>query len=541
MRLLKSFLIGLVFLGASSVTAWNCVAANDRNITYDRDIATIMREHCVGCHRPGQSGPFSLLSRSDVVRQAATIGAVVEDGYMPPWKPVPTGIKFANDRRLTPEEKDLIEQWVSQLTSPEYQAELVDSPVKPLDCVNECSAWSLGPPDLVVRMREPFAVPAEGPDIYRSFVLPVGLPDDRWIKAMELHSMARGTVHHALFFVDPDGTARTRSKRDGQTGFSGMSFLSPSGSGFDAIAKNMNRGLGGYVPGAIPNRLPGDLARKLPAGSDIVMQTHFHPVGREVNEQAELGLYFAKQPPSQRIVPIQVPALFGIGAGIDIPAGNENYLVADTYKLPIDVEAIEIGGHAHYLCKSMHMTAIQPDGKQLDLLRIDSWDLDWQDQYQFKNRIPLPKGTTLRVQIRYDNSDSNPSNPFTPPRRVQWGRESNDEMGSIVLHVVARTEADREVLEQDIERFTLASIRRRIDSRTKSFSRLTGLKPGVNLLLTLFDRNDDGALQGEEIPVSHRNNLLDFFDLDADQTLSSAELKRARELYAKLMQSDDDS
>ena len=114
-------------------------------------------------------------------------------------------------------------------------------------------------------------------------------------------------------------------------------------------------------------------------------------------------------------------------------------------------------------------------------------------------------------------------------------------MGTIVLHVVAKTEAEREVLEQHIEQFTLASIRRRIESRTQSFRRLTGLKPGVNLLLTLFDRNQDGTLQGTEIPASHRANLLDFFDLDADQNRSPDELKRARELHARLMQADDES
>ncbi|WP_404309398.1 hypothetical protein [Neorhodopirellula lusitana] len=530
-------ILGFTFCAASGWSEEPGIGA----VMFERDVAPIIRDRCAGCHRPGQSGPFSLLTRNDVILHASTIQAVIDDGYMPPWKPVPTGVTYANDRRLVDDEKALINQWIDQVASLDNELDSTDrQSVQAVRSVVQ-SDWSLGTPDMVVRMRHPFTVPADGPDLYRSFVMPLALPEDRWIKAMELRPTARGAVHHALFFVDPDGKARARSNRDGQTGFSGMSFLIPSASGLDAIAKNMNRGLGGYVPGATPNRLPGDLARKLPAGSDIVMQTHFHPIGREVIEQAELGIHFAKQPSSQRIIPIQVPALFGIGAGIDIPPGDDHYVVTQTYELPVDVEAIEVGGHAHYVCESMKMSAHRPDGSQMNLLRIDSWDLDWQDQYQFSDRMALPKGTKLQVQIVYDNSDANPANPYSPPRRIQWGRESNDEMGSMVVHVVATSQEDCEILEQHLEQFTLASLRRRINARTQMFGRLGRFKPGPQLLLTLFDRNKDGALQATEIPSAYRSNLMDFFDLDLDQTLSPAELKRARQLYTKLMETNEDS
>jgi thiol-disulfide isomerase/thioredoxin len=530
-----------LFMSTLGLAKYTFAEPPDRSITYVDDVAPIIRDNCAGCHRPGQSGPFSFLTFDDVASHASTIQAVIRAGYMPPWKPVHTGIAFANDRRLTVAEKRIIEQWIEQGTPQGNDRNLPAQASSSTDVPAAKSVWSLGQPDLIVRMNKPYSVPADGPDIYRSFVFPIDLPEDRWVKAMELRPTARGAVHHALFFVDPDGQSRQRTHRDGQPGFSGMSFLTAAGSGFDGIAKNLNRGLGGYVPGATPNRLPGDLARRLPAGSDIVMQTHFHPVGRVVVEQAELGIYFADSAPRQQIVPLQVPSLFGIGAGIDVPAGESNYTIEESFILPIDVEAIEVGGHAHYICKSMRMTATLPDGKAIDLLRIDDWDLDWQDQYQFQDRIALPKGTTLRVRIAYDNSAANPANPFSPPRRIQWGRESNDEMGSMVLHAVAQKEVERPVLEQAIERTTRTSIRKRLQSQTTRLSRLTGYTPGPGMLLKLFDRNRDGSLQAAEIPKSHRDRLLDFFDTNLDQVLDPSEMKRARKLFEKVMQDPEES
>jgi len=180
------------------------------------------------------------------------------------------------------------------------------------------------------------------------------------------------------------------------------------------------------------------------------MQTHFHPTGKLETEQSELALYFTDQPPSHLLVPIQLPPLFGIGAGIDIAAGNSAFRIDQEYERPIDVRAIEIGGHAHYICREMLLVAEMPNKKSVELLRINDWDLDWQDQYQFADAIDLPKGTKLKATIIYENSADNPENPFSPPQRIQWGRESTDEMGSLTLQVNASAEQQRPVLEADI-------------------------------------------------------------------------------------------
>ena len=499
------------------------------NVTFAEAIASIVYNHCSTCHRPGQAGPFSLLSYSDVSQRAETIQAVIRESYMPPWKPIHTGLTFSNDRRLSDQEKKLIDAWIAA-GCPEGDS------TKTPKAHDFPDGWSLGPPDLIVRMDRPFDIPANGPDLYRSFVFPIGLPDDKWIKAIEVRPTARGAVHHALFFLDTDGGAKEQKSADGKPGFAGMNFMKTRGNALERMPESLARGLGGYVPGATPNRLPSDLARFLPKGSDIVMQTHFHPTGKPEAEQAQLGLYFADRAPKQLLVPVQMPPLFGMGAGIDIDAGDANYVLHDEYVLPIDIVGFEIGGHAHYICRKMTMVATPPGGKPIELLRIDDWDLDWQDQYLYESPVPLTKGTKLLVDITYDNSAENPENPFSPPRPISWGRESTDEMGSITMLAIAKDESERGVLEQDLKTRTRESLRKRIGSQMSLMNGVLGRGSPLNGgLLRLFDRNRDGKLQKNEIPEKQRDRLLDIMDSNNDDQLDQNEIDEARKSIERFL------
>ncbi len=513
---------------------------NDR-WTYNEHIAPIIHSHCSGCHRPDQVGPFALLEYEQVKRRVKTIKAVVDSGYMPPWHPSAQSPAFADSRQLSEADRKKLFQWIEQ-GAPEGEAK-DKTPLPKFE-----TEWMLGPPDLIVKMPKSFLIPGDGPDIYRSFVFPVNLPEDRWIKAIELRPQARSAVHHALFFVDAERQARQRDGRDGQAGIPGMGFLNVGGgeglgndrngagqalingllnrkvgTGNNSIAAALSRGLGGYVPGTTPARLPGDLAMLLPAGADIIMQTHFHPTGKAAQEQALLGLYFADSPPSKRLVPIQIPAMFGFGAQIDIPAGESNYRVEDQFELPIAVDAITVGGHAHYLCREMRITATLPDGKKKLLLEINDWDLDWQDRYTFAAPIALPAGTQLQTELIYDNSTLNPRNPYSPPRRIRWGRESNDEMGSITLQVVAQNEAERDQLTEALGKYVNQTM----------FQRFSAGQSIADRILQL-DENKDGMLDRDESPPRLAGKIFDRLDSNGDNRLDKSELERLRQLTNQL-------
>jgi hypothetical protein len=235
----------------------------------------------------------------------------------------------------------------------------------------------------------------------------------------------------------------------------------------DPIAR-VAGGLGGWALGGRALELPDGLAFPVPKGSDLILSTHFHPSGKVQMEKSTVGLYFASGPPTQAFTTIQLPPLFSVFEGIDIPAGQERYTVQDSFVIPIDVKAFSVGAHAHYLGKEMKLTATLPDGAVKTLLWIKDWDFSWQERYRFKDFVTLPTGTRLDAMVSYDNSAANKRNPSRPPVRVTWGEESNDEMGSIGLQVIA---ANRGELPQ-LQRAFNAHL------RTAAFTR-----PGLKQLL----------------------------------------------------------
>lgn len=487
---------------------------SDAEVTFHKDVAPIVYQNCTSCHREGESGPFPLSNYEEVSRKARTMARVMEDRYMPPWHASTDHLPFMDERRLSDEEIATFTKWVEAGKpegDPATGPEMPDFP----------EGWQLGEPDLIVTMAEGYAVPADGPDIYRNFVLPLDIPEDKWVKAVELRPSARSVLHHSLFFLDDSGTARSLDGKDGKPGFNGMGFRK-SGS------------LGTYVPGATPRRLPGDLARPLPKGSDIVLSTHFHPSGKVEVEQTTLGIYFAEAPPSRQLQEVQVPPGFGRGAGIDIPAGESNFVIEDSFTLPVDVEAISITGHAHYICETMEMTATLPDGSVKTLLEITDWDLDWQDKYYFAEPVILPEGTVLKSVISYDNSANNPDNPHTPPVRVKWGRESTDEMGSITL-IGVPLEAD------DFTRLSRATKvdRARIIAdlgRELVNSRVASRLPQI---IKSLDKDGNGELHQSELPERMRGALLLRLDADGDKSLNPSELQTLRDWLETLQANEE--
>jgi hypothetical protein len=301
--------------------------------------------------------------------------------------------------------------------------------------------WHLGTPDLVLKMPAAFDVPASGADVYRNFVIATQLTEDRWVRAIEFRPSARKAVHHVLFAYDATGTAAKQDGRDGHPGFGGMGSV-----GVGGLAGGTGP-LGGWAVGATPQLLPDGVALALPKGSDIILQMHFHPTGKPETEQSTIGVYFADRAPERRLWSVQLPALFGFGAGIDIPPGRDDFTIEDSFTLPVDVRAFSINAHAHYIAKEMKATATLPDGVTQPLLWIPDWDFAWQDRYTYKTPVLLPKGTRIDARLVYDNTDGNPHNPQSPPVRVQWGEQSFDEMGSVILAVQTVRKEDEPALQ----------------------------------------------------------------------------------------------
>jgi len=420
--------------------------AAQAQVTFSEHIAPIVFNQCAACHRPGEAAPFSLLSFEDVRKRGKLIASVTQKRYMPPWFGDSEMGTFRDDRRLTDAQIRTIQSWVDA-----GMAEGDPRKLPPLPKFTP--GWQLGQPDLIVRMDGPFEIPADGPDVFRNFAIKLNLKQDQWVRAIEFRSSANAS-HHALFFSDPTGQSIKLDEEDPRPGFAGMRFLglnannnvapllrgrAAGGRGLGGAAQ---ASLGGWAVGGVPRALPEGLARPLPKESDLVLQMHFHPTGKPEREQATIGFYFADGPPKRTLTALQMPPLFGALSGIDIPAGEKRFSIGDSFVLPTDMDVISAGAHAHYLAKTMRMTATLPDGGKRNLFRISDWKFNWQERYSFNQPVRLPKGTRLDVEITYDNSMDNPTNPTNPPRRVTFGEQSTDEMGSITIEMVAASERD---------------------------------------------------------------------------------------------------
>jgi peroxiredoxin len=413
--------------------------AKDGKVTYHRDVQPILQKHCQECHRPGEVGPFSLMTCKQAVNWAQDIKDYTKRREMPPWK-VSAGIAFHNDRRLSDQEIKTLADWVDGGTP---AGDPKDAP-PPREFA---TGWRLGMPDLILSPEEDFLLGPSGKDVFRCFVMPTKLSEDKYVAAVELRPGNPQVVHHLLLFIDTKGQAR-KLETDAQDKeknnpildeHSGKPSKYDRGPGYAramGVGFTPHGGLTGWAPGYSPRLFPDGVGILLPKNADVVMQVHYHRNGRAEKDRTQIGLYFAKKKVER---PYQTGAVTG-GSGkgpfrsfFSIPPGEERYrLDGDTWATA-DFTLISIMPHMHLLGKEIVLTMTPPDGKEQKLLAIKRWDYNWQEMYFLKEPIRVKTGTKFHVEAFYDNSANNPLNPFSPPRRVTLGEQTTNEMCFVFL------------------------------------------------------------------------------------------------------------
>jgi peroxiredoxin len=389
------------------VIARNVERKKDGKVTFYRDVLPILQKNCQSCHRPGEIGPFSLMTYEQARAWAPLIKDYTQRRVMPPWKAEAIAdVDYVGERRLTDKEIETLSAWADE-GAPEGDAK--DAP--PSATFTE--GWTLGQPDLVLTPEKDFHLEATGRDVYRYFVFPTNYHEDKYVTAIDVRAGNRRVVHHVIAFLDSSGRAKQIADKDGQPGytsFGGPGFI-PSG------------GLGGWAPGNIPRHLPEGMGIVLPKGAAIVAQVHYHKSGKPETDRTAIGVYFAKSPVKKRVDILPVANFF-----LQIPPGAERHEIKAFGGFSTDVHALSVMPHMHLIGREMKVTAVLPDGKEQPLVWVKDWDFNWQDTYWFKNPVALPKGTRLNVVSYYDNSAKNPRNPNSPPKLVRWGEQTTDEM-----------------------------------------------------------------------------------------------------------------
>jgi hypothetical protein len=428
-------------LGAQATPPAQTTAASASAPTFSRDVAPIFFKNCTNCHRPGEIAPMSLLTFKDARPWAKSIATQVSKGAMPPWHADPSHGAFLNDRRLTDAEKDTIVKWANS-GAPEGNP--ADMPA----AATYATEWLIGKPDAVFSMQEDYPIPAQGEINYQYFEVPTTFTEDKWIQAMEVRAGDPAVLHHVLVYARapqpaaPPATpaaapaavpgARpapvfifdraTSAIPAGESGGPALAEPKPANPNDRLAPRRMGPTVGAFAPGQWTRVYQEGTAMRLPAGSILVLQSHYTTSGKDTKDRTRIGVKFASGRP-------QTEVRFGplINGTFVIPAGAADHRVDAEMTIGQDVTLWSMLPHTHVRGVRWIYDATYPDGRKETILSVPTYDFNWQTDYVFKQPLKLPKGTKIHATAWYDNSKTNKSNP-DPTKDVAWGDQTWEEM-----------------------------------------------------------------------------------------------------------------
>jgi mono/diheme cytochrome c family protein len=394
--------------------------------TFYRNVLPILQQHCQSCHRPGEIAPMPLVSYGQVRPFAKAIATSAADKTMPPWFADPTVGHFSNDPSMTSQEIGALLSWVN-VGAPAGDVKDVPPPRK------WAEGWTIPQPDQVVRMPKPVVLPAQGDIEYTYEIVPTGFTEDKWVQISEIQPTSRENVHHAVVYIRPPDSNWLRHAPLG-TPFTGADMTDEQ----DRRDTHMTKAdiLLVYAPGSSPDSWPDGMAKFVPAGSDLVFQMHYMAHGHPASDQSSIGIIFAKHPPKQRVLTLQLT-----NDRFVIPPGVDDYRVEVHGSLPNDAVLLSFFPHMHLRGKRFEYDILRPGKSPEPLLRVN-YNFYWQLSYRLAEPLQLQAGTVLQAVAWYDNSKTNPHNP-DPDVAVRWGDQTYDEMMVGFFDVAVRADLDK--------------------------------------------------------------------------------------------------
>lgn len=370
-------------------------------MTWAGGVAKTIQTRCQGCHRPGEAGPFPLMTYQDTVAWADMIREVVEKKVMPPWHADSPPGHFVNDRRLTDLERNNLITWIDA-GCPE--GDMSRAPANP----TYETGWRGGKPDKVFTMSREVSVPA-------SYLFgAVGMPyqyvlsdetvdEDRWVKTIEVRPDQRAQIHHIIVFIIPEGKSFQETLRGGGDGFGGAM-------------------LGAYVPGDFPINYPEGMGKKLPKGAKLLFEMHYTPNGKAVVDRSSVGVTFTKEKPKHEVRTRSIA-----NPRFRIPPGDPNHEVKSASRFDKPAVILSYSPHMHLRGKDFAFHLVNADKTRTQLLSVPRYDFNWQESYHLAKPLRVEKGQTIECIAHFDNSPGNPANP-DPKKEVRWGEMTWDEM-----------------------------------------------------------------------------------------------------------------
>ena len=450
-------------------------------ISYAKTIAPIIQAKCATCHQPGGIGPMPLNNYAQVKGFSPMIREVIRTHRMPPYLADETVGAFQDDDRLTPTQMKTLVHWIDA-GSPRGAGE------DPLQKIKfQAPEWPLGKPDIVLDIPA-VKIPASGVLDYQHPVVPMTMPEGRWMKATTFRISDRQVVHHIL-----SGTVDVNHQ------------------GKDFNESQWGASLGGYGPGRGSNIEPVDTGVWVPAAGGVGFQNHYTPYGKETTEQTQMGLYFYPKGQEPKYI-LRTFLIFDFS--IEIPPGEEFHKETSYVEFPSDAILYGITPHAHVRGGSTQVSIIYPNGKTEMLLALPRYDFKWQYEYFLKTPLKVPAGSKILARWTYDNSKRNPANP-DPTKTVYMGEQTSSEMMATYLHY----------------RWADETVKHQTPEHEKAL--------GANLMMGILDDNMDGKIElaelkgGDQGPVSMLKKYFALIDANHDGALDPAELAAAAKLMPR--------
>jgi hypothetical protein len=393
--------------------------------TFYRDVLPILEKRCQNCHRPGEMA-FPLMNYGQAAARAGAIRESVAAKKMPPWLAEPDFGHFSNDPSLSQSEIKTLAMWADG-------GARAGDPHEAPPTRHWTQGWNISPPDVVIEMPKLVALAPTGDIDYTYEILPTHFREDRWVQMAELRPSSREHVHHAVVYIRPPDSNWLRT--------------APVGVPFTTTTLTDKQGRSDthwtdsdillvYAPGSSPEIWTSGMAKFIPAGSDLVIQMHYMAMGHAASDRTGVGLVFAKQPPLQRVLTLQLTNDHFV-----IPPRAGDFRVEARGSLPNDATLLRFFPHMHWRGKKFEYNLLHPDGRIEPLLKV-RWDFEWQLGYQLAEPLPLKAGTVLQAVAWYDNSDKNPHNP-DPDQEVRWGEQTYEEMMVGFFDVAVAADLDK--------------------------------------------------------------------------------------------------
>ena len=382
--------------------------------TWSGNVASIVYNKCATCHHSGGIAPFSLMTYEEVEPMASAMHNAIITGEMPPWPPDENYQQYSHSRLLSTAEKTTILNWLTNGAPEGIASQTPPPPVFNIGSV-------LGTGDLTLQIPNYRSKAQGGQDDYVCFSIPTGLAAQRTIRAIEVIPGNREIVHHALIYVDEDGTYPTDTVGGDCGGPQDAALITA------------------YTPGSTPLVFPSGTGFKLgmniPAGSNIILAMHYPEGSYGLMDSTKVIFHF--YPPTETGIRDVYAAPVLQNWSLVLPPNQVTTATAHyppSGTLPIDISVLSVFPHMHLLGEKIKAYAIDPQGDTIKYANIPHWDFHWQDFYFFRHIQKTPAGSVIKGEATYNNTVNNAHNPFNPPQLVVAGESTTDEMFMTYFH-----------------------------------------------------------------------------------------------------------